>query len=79
MIHLGNLTIIDDKEPALMELGSQDLLELLDLPPSERLGHIIELNRTARYHNRLDAFALLDRLAEITAYQQSGGPDGGMG
>jgi hypothetical protein len=72
MIHLGNLTIIDDKEPVLMELGSQDLVVLLELPPSERLGHIIELNRTARYHNRLDAFALLDRLTEITAYQHYG-------
>ncbi len=65
MIHLGNLTIIDDKEPVLMDLGSQDLVELLELQPSERLGHIIELNRTARYHNRLDAFALLDRLTEM--------------
>ena len=75
MIHLGNLTIIDDKERALMELGSQDLLVLLELHPSERLGHIIELNRTARYHNRLDAFALLDRLTEITTHQGAGRAD----
>lgn len=72
MVHLGNLIVIDGREPVLMELGSQDLVDLLELRPSQRLGHIIELNRTARYRNRLDAFALLDRLAEIAGEKEQG-------
>jgi hypothetical protein len=72
MIHLGNLIVIDEKEPMLLELRSQDLVDLLELRPSERLGHIIELNRSAHYHNRLDAFALLDRLTEISTPQDPG-------
>jgi hypothetical protein len=66
MVNLGNLIIIDEQEPILKELGSQDLVDLLELPPAQRLGHIIELNRSAHYGNRLDAFALLERLAEIS-------------
>ncbi len=70
MVHLGNLTVIDQNEPLLMELDAQDLVYLLELPGAERLGHIISLNRSPRYHNRLNAFALLERLMEA-----SGDPD----
>jgi hypothetical protein len=64
MVHLGNLTVIDQNEPLLMELDPRDLVYLLELAETERLGHIISLNRTPRYHNRLNAFALLERLME---------------
>ncbi len=74
MVHIGNLIVLDATEPILRELWSQDLVDLLDLQPSQRLGHIIELNRSARYHNRLDAFVLLDRLAEISGQKEPGKP-----
>ena len=74
MVHMGNLIVIDDKEPVLLELESQDLEALLELRPSERLGRIVELNRSARYRNRLDAFVLLDRLSEISSHHESGRP-----
>lgn len=67
MVHLGNLTVIDQNEPLLMELDPQDLVFLLELPAAQRLGHIVSLNRTARYSNRLNAFALLERLSEAGA------------
>ncbi len=67
MVHLGNLTVIDQNEPLLMELDPQDLVFLLELPATQRLGHIVSLNRTARYANRLNAFALLERLGEARA------------
>lgn len=67
MVHSGNLTVIDQNEPLLMELEPQDLVFLLELPANQRLGHIVSLNRTARYANRLNAFALLERLGQADA------------
>lgn len=74
MVHLGNLTVIDQTEPLLMELDAQDLVYLLELPEAERLGHIIGLNRSPRYHNRLNAFALLERLMEAAGDPKGGTP-----
>ena len=71
MVHLGNLTVIDQNEPLLMELDAQDLVYLLELPEVERMGHIISLNRTPRYANSLNAFALLQRLMEASRERPS--------
>ncbi|MBK8611933.1 MAG: hypothetical protein IPN85_00305 [Flavobacteriales bacterium] len=77
MVHLGNLTVIDQNEPLLMELDPQDLVYLLELPAGQRLGHIVSLNRTVRYGNRLNAFALLERLTQAGgATAEEGGVDG---
>lgn len=57
--------VIDEREPLLAVLDAPDLLYLLELPDREWLGHIVSLNRTERYHNRLNAFALAERLARL--------------
>ncbi len=62
MVKLGNLTVIDQNDHVLLELDAQDLEYLLELPEQERMGHIVSLNRTARYANRLNAFSLFERL-----------------
>jgi len=67
MHKLGNLTLIDQNDQLLMELDAADLEYLLALPESQRLGHIVSLNRTGRYANRLNAFALLERLWQATS------------
>ena len=46
-----------------MEPQDRDLLLASD--PEMWLGKIIELNREPRYHNRLDAIALLCNLNEL--------------
>jgi hypothetical protein len=63
MVKLGNITVIDQQDQLLLELDPHDLEYLLELPEVERLGHIVSLNRTPRYGNRLNAFALLERLS----------------
>jgi hypothetical protein len=73
MVHMGNLTLIDQFDGLLMELDARDLEYLLELPEAERLGHIVSLNRTPRYGNRLNAFALLERLAALQAPAGEGG------
>lgn len=65
MVNLGGLTVLNASDDLLMDLEAADLEYLLALPEVERLGHIVSLNRTARYRNRLNAFALLERLAAI--------------
>lgn len=67
MVHIGDVTVIDQFDGQLMELDARDLEYLLELPEVERLGHIVSLNRTPRYGNRLNAFALLERLAALGA------------
>jgi len=67
MVHMGDLTVIDQFDGQLLELEAHDLEYLLTLPEVERLGHIVSLNRTPRYGNRLNAFALLERLAALRA------------
>lgn len=62
--------MIDQSEPLLLELDPLDLVHLLELPAHDRLGRIVSLNRTSRYNNRLEAFALLARLAEVTGEQE---------
>jgi hypothetical protein len=47
------------------ELDEKDLLELLALRPDQWLGRIISLNRSARYHNSLDAVTLSSKLKEL--------------
>lgn len=66
MVKLGNFTVIDQNDQVLLELDPHDLEYLLELPEVERLGHIVSLNRTSRYSNRLNAFALLERLRSAT-------------
>ncbi|MBL8000924.1 MAG: hypothetical protein JNL05_03075 [Flavobacteriales bacterium] len=66
MVKLGNFTVIDQNDQVLLELDPHDLEYLLELPEVERLGHIVSLNRTPRYGNRLNAFALLERLRTAT-------------
>lgn len=48
----------------LMEARDREVLLASD--PSLWLGKIIELNREPRYHNRLDAIALLSNLNELS-------------
>jgi len=45
----------------------QDLLDLLKSEPSELFARIVELNRTSRYHNRLDAVQLPGLIARLMA------------
>jgi hypothetical protein len=71
MVHLGNLTVINANDELLMELESADLEYLMELQEGERLGHIISLNRTPRYANSLNAFALLQRLQEASSERSS--------
>ncbi len=73
MITPGALIVIDERDPVLMDLEAKDLEHLLELRPSERLGYIMELNQTPRYHYRLNAFVLLDRLAEFTKHHRPEG------
>lgn len=49
----------------LLNLDPQDLRSLLAAEPESLLGHIIRLNRAPRYHNSLNAIALLSRLNEM--------------
>jgi hypothetical protein len=67
MRHLGNMIEIGRDEMLLLALDARDLERLLELPAAERIGRIVALNRTARYANRLQAFALLERLDKIEA------------
>lgn len=48
----------------LVHIDPTDLHELLATKPESLLGRIIELNQRKRYHNSLDAIALLQRLLE---------------
>jgi hypothetical protein len=74
MDRIPQLTVIDEQEPLLQALDSADLVYLLELPPTERLGRIVSLNRTPRYANRLNAFALVERLARLSAPSHGEGP-----
>ena len=49
----------------LSDLDPQDLGMLLAADPEKLIGLIMELNRAPRYHNRLNAIALLDQLLEL--------------
>lgn len=60
-----HVTVIDEREPLLAVLEPDDLLYLLGLPAREWLAQIVALNRTPHYHNRLNAFALAERLARL--------------
>jgi hypothetical protein len=73
MMRIGDLTVMDQHDEVLLALESRDLEYLLELPEMERLGHIVSLNRTPRYANRLNAFALLERLAALRAPAGMGG------
>lgn len=46
-------------------LDPQDLSMLLISDPEQLLGLIMELNHAPRYHNRLNAIALLGQLLEL--------------
>ena len=47
------------------DLDPQDLSMLMAADPEQLIGLIMELNRAPRYHNRLNAIALLDQLLEL--------------
>jgi hypothetical protein len=49
----------------LLLMDPRDREELLSLNTDRLLGHIIRLNRCARYHNTLDAVRLVSRLIEL--------------
>ena len=59
--------MITDRRPLdpLNELDPQDLSMLLTADPERLIGLIMELNRAPRYHNRLNAIALLEQLLEV--------------
>jgi hypothetical protein len=52
-------------EARMPELDEKDLLELLALRQDQWLGRILSLNRSARYHNSLDAVTLSSKLKEL--------------
>ncbi|HMC98033.1 MAG TPA: hypothetical protein VKG92_10275 [Flavobacteriales bacterium] len=60
----------------LLFLDPQDLQSLLATEPERLLGRIMELNRAPRYHNRLDAVALLSSLVEMRQAPQRAMIDG---
>lgn len=60
-------------DPAQL-LDPADLELLLRTDPHQLLGRIMELNRGPRYHNHLEAFALMMRLAELRREREQGPP-----
>jgi len=65
---VGALASQDSKQmDALTEIDPKDLVMLLKAEPSDLFARIVQLNRTPRYHNRLDAVQLPGLIARLMA------------
>lgn len=67
----------DAAEPLLL-IDASDLAMLMTMSPSERLGGIIRLNIQPRYHNGLDALAVLSALSDLGPWNRPA-PDSAPG
>lgn len=54
-----------EQNPGSVCLRSEDLLRLLSMEPTHVLGAVLELNRTPRYHNSLNAIILAGQVLEL--------------
>ncbi|MBK9421911.1 MAG: hypothetical protein IPN44_12795 [Flavobacteriales bacterium] len=66
MRHKTNAT---SNDPLLDMVERGDLELLMRAVPASLLGHIMQLNRLPRYHNRLDAILLAVRIEELRSLE----------